>query len=525
MTTHGFFECQATALLTEATADDLGQSTPSVYESGRLVSDAPWLAGHGQRLQALCASQNADGSWGSGERGLVATLSAAEALLSVLTRRNSTHPPRHQLVNATALAVTRLSHWLGDHLHPPTLPDTIEAGLITPALTERIQQHLGRCGRTEPPFLPPRASSLLLAHPKGCRPTALTRLRATIREGRPLPEHLACIWEILAPATDCPHRCIRPRAGTVGCSPAATAAWLGAPGTSSAQQRAGLSYLHRVQDRYQGPVPASAPTTTAERARLTALFARHRIPHTPPRALLASLRAALDTQAPCPPSSADDIAAVLYALLHHGDRLRPDRLMLYYTSDHFRCAPGESGPSPVANAHALETLTLYTARRADDRGRYRPVRRKTLQWLLTQQHPDGSWRDPSHTSPYYATACCTQALATCAGPVARPALARAAAWALATGRPNGRWGQAPHGTDEETAYATWILLAGAPQSAAARHALTAAGKILHHAHISDRTPALWHDKDTYAPLRVLRATRLAALHTLHHLPDRAPTPW
>ncbi|WP_050502260.1 prenyltransferase/squalene oxidase repeat-containing protein [Streptomyces monomycini] len=526
MTAHGYFERQATALLTEAAADDLGRSTPSVYESGRLVSDAPWLAGHALRLHFLCTSQNPDGSWGSGEHGLVATLSAAEALLSELTLRNSIHLPRPQLVHTAALAVTRLNNLLGDHLHPPALPDTIEAGLITPALIEQVQQRLGHCGHANPPFLLPWAPSLLFAHPTGCRPAALARLRSAVYEGRALPQHLWRIWEILAPATDRPHLCIRPRAGTVGCSPAATAAWLGSPATGSAQQRAGLSYLHRVQARYQGPVPATAPTTITERARIAALFARHRIPHTPPPALISSLRSALDTNdAPSLLLDADETATVLYVLLHHRERLRPDHLMLHYTDDHFRRLPGEAAPSPVANAHALETLALYTVRQAGDRGRYRTVLRQVLRWLLVQQQPDGSWHDSSHASPYYATACCTQALATCAGPAARPALARAAAWALATGRPNGRWGRAPACTAEETAYATWILLAGAPQSPAARHALTAARRVLHHAHVSDRTPALWYGKDTYAPLRILQATRLAALHTLYHLPNPAPVPW
>lgn len=41
-----------------------GTVSPSVYETGRLVSDAPWLPGHAERLCHLLATQRADGGWG-----------------------------------------------------------------------------------------------------------------------------------------------------------------------------------------------------------------------------------------------------------------------------------------------------------------------------------------------------------------------------------------------------------------------------------------------------------------------------
>ncbi|RSO06931.1 prenyltransferase [Streptomyces sp. WAC 06783] len=528
MKADSFIERQATALLNETTADALGQSTPSVYESARLVADAPWLDGHTRRLKYLCERQNPDGTWGLGQHGLVPTLSAAEALLTVLARGDDVRLPRPQLVNTTALAVTRLSRLLGDHLRPPVLPDTVAAPLIVPALIDRIHQHLGRCARSRPPFLLPWASSVLFVRPQGCAPAALDRLRTAVYEGRPLPEKLWHSWEILAPASEGPTPYLRPHHGALGCSPAATAAWLNQP-AHRASRPAGIRYLRRVQTRYGGPVPGTAPSTPFERAHILGLSARHGVPHTPPAALLAELRGALgETGAaagPGLPPDAGTTAAVLYALGHHGQQLRPESLLPYFTDDHFCCYPDERTVSTSTNAHALEALARYAARHPADRRRYRCAIRRTIDWLLAQQHPDGSWSDKWHASPYYATACCSRALAAYAGPVARPALARAAVWALSTRLPTGRWGRdGTAGTAEETAYAAWILLGRPPRAGAARHALTTARRILQTEPVTDHVPALWHDKDVYAPVRILRATRLAALHTLFHLPNCQPPP-
>ena len=45
-----------------------GQVSPSVYETGRLVVLAPSLTGHAERLDFLRATQRADGGWGAGRR-------------------------------------------------------------------------------------------------------------------------------------------------------------------------------------------------------------------------------------------------------------------------------------------------------------------------------------------------------------------------------------------------------------------------------------------------------------------------
>src|SRR5437870_5537559 len=70
-------------LLAEIWADPYGLTSPSVYETARVVSLAPWLTGHAQRVRFLLRSQHLGGSWGAADGyGLVPTLSATEALLA-----------------------------------------------------------------------------------------------------------------------------------------------------------------------------------------------------------------------------------------------------------------------------------------------------------------------------------------------------------------------------------------------------------------------------------------------------------
>src|SRR5712691_354793 len=76
-------------LLTESSQDDWALITPSLYETARLVSIAPWLSGHSERLAYLCSEQGADGGWGVTGFRVVPTLSATEALLTTCDQRCS----------------------------------------------------------------------------------------------------------------------------------------------------------------------------------------------------------------------------------------------------------------------------------------------------------------------------------------------------------------------------------------------------------------------------------------------------
>jgi hypothetical protein len=55
---------EARALVAAMSRGPAGHASPSVYETGRLVSLAPWLVHHVQRVEHLLATQRPDGTWG-----------------------------------------------------------------------------------------------------------------------------------------------------------------------------------------------------------------------------------------------------------------------------------------------------------------------------------------------------------------------------------------------------------------------------------------------------------------------------
>jgi hypothetical protein len=137
-------------LMVELTADPLGNMSASVYETGRLLALAPWLDGADGRVEFFFAKQKPHGCWGGpGGYGLVSTLSATDALLSVL-RCRSQYPlasagaaDRGQLAAAAdrglAVLLSR-SPTAGN----ASLPDTVAAEIIVPALVTAVNGHLAR---------------------------------------------------------------------------------------------------------------------------------------------------------------------------------------------------------------------------------------------------------------------------------------------------------------------------------------------------------------------------------------------
>ncbi|MEV4083731.1 hypothetical protein AB0J43_26065, partial [Nonomuraea fuscirosea] len=70
---------EAGELVTSLMLRPWGQVSTSVYETGRLVSLAPWLTGHRARIDYLIRTQRQDGAWGAPDGyGVVPTLSATE---------------------------------------------------------------------------------------------------------------------------------------------------------------------------------------------------------------------------------------------------------------------------------------------------------------------------------------------------------------------------------------------------------------------------------------------------------------
>ncbi len=513
------------AFVSEISSDSYGAVSPSVYETARLVTLAPWLAGHPQRVLFLLQSQRRDGSWGGPDGyGLVPTLSATEALLACLRRwqqgGNGQVLDYADVVSATDRGLRTLFGWL--RADPRVVvPDTVAAEIVVPALVAQVNAHLDR-------FMPQpvigldiwRGSGRLLL-PRGVDDGLLARLGHLMRQGHALPTKLLHSLEAIGPAVrGAPF--VHPVHGAVGCSPAATAAWL--------QDRTGchaaVDYLEAVQNRGRGPVPVVTPITVFERAWVLAALTTAGIGVTVPHGLVGSVHAAFGecgvAAGPGLPPDSDDTAVALYALAQLDSPRSLDYLLAYQVDAHFSCFPDERTSSISTNAHVLQAFGRYLERNVPQRFRHQVTMGKLSGWLRDCQEADGSWWDKWHASPYYATARCATTLYRYSRSTSASTVSRAVEWLLDSQREDGSWGRWS-GTYEETAYAvqtllqTWVSPAdNAVEQAAARGCVflqRSAGDYQH--------PPLWHGKDLYTPIRVVRAEGLAALHLAYANPHVA----
>ncbi len=445
------------ALLDELTTDPGGAVSASIYDTARLVSLTPSLPGNAARLRFIVAQQRRDGSWGEADGyALVPTLSATEAILATLRRPPVAGTDPAQLRTAAQRGITALRRWSGSHA---AVPDTIAVEVVVPSLVAAINGHLDAAD-------PPVSSDVRLAVPAGMDPAAANHMAARVRTstGRG-PQTWWASLEVLGAAaaridTVQPHS-----DGMIACSPAATAAWLGEdPDRGTPAAAAAARYLERLQAAGGGTVAGVWPISHFEPAWVLSILAPVMSGLPAPTGVLDGLDAALGPRgapaAPSLPPDCDDGAVVLTAL-HRHNRARPvDALLTYHTGRYFRCFPAERTPSVSTTAHALEALHEAMAARPSEHVRLDAVAAATTAWLVDAQDADGCWWDKWHASPYYATACCVDALipgtggATVSATVRR-AVRRAVAWVVATQRADGSWGRWG-GTVEETAARTMI---------------------------------------------------------------------
>ncbi len=491
-----------------------GQVSVSVYETARLLGSAPWLEGHDRRRAWLLAAQHADGSWGGPDGyAVVPTLSAVEALLA-------------SGGTAEESAARRGLAWLADRLpRLHRLPDMPAIDLTVPSLVERIAARAHR-----------------LPLPRGLTTRRLDRVRQAAAGGAALPDKLLHAWEALGPAVPPPPAAARQlrTGGLVGASPAATAAVLagsragshangradshaGNHAGSHAESTAAAWHLRQIAGRFGGPVPVAVPITVFERAWVLSWLSRCAVPYTPVPEMVADLHAAIGPAGtpagPGLPADADTTAVALHALALLGLPHPPDSLLAFDTGEHIATWPGEDGASVTVNAHALDALTAWLRHTPGDARRFGPVAARLTAWLLERQHPDGWWEDRWHASPLYATMSAALALAEDSPHLEqdtrvriREALRRAHDWIMAAQRPDGTWGRWD-GTAEESAYAVLTLLLPPADPSRVRAARRAAPALTAGADRADHPP-LWHDKDLYSPLAVVRAAITAACHRL-----------
>ncbi|MEU5241992.1 prenyltransferase/squalene oxidase repeat-containing protein [Streptomyces lydicus] len=495
-----------TALVHDVRRDPTGALGPSVYETARLTALAPWLPGHAARIAFLLDEQNPDGSWaGPGGYALVPTLSAVQALLALLGRDGpaASPAPREAVASAAVRGLTAAAAVLAKS-EQRAVPPTVVYFMIIPALVEDINARLA----APPPGLPGTALRPLPL-PHGMTDAVLRSLRTDAWRNPLAGHYLEIVGPVAVNAAE-----MQPVDGAVGCSAAATAAWLG-PDEPTDPNHPSVRFLTATQARLGGPVPAMTSLTYYERAWILGNLATAGAPVE----LLAPLAEGLPPDvgrsgAPTAPGfayEAETSAIVLTALAHLDAPEAPHYLWQYDAGSHFMSTLPEHQPSNTTNAHVLEALGGYAAQHPADAARYRDAVTRIARWLGERQQPDGSWSDKWHASPLFATARCVLALHRHAGAQAAETVRRAVRWVLRNQHDDGSWGHWG-GTAEETAYAVRILLDTRAEGdqEAVRAALRGRDHLLRHGP-GDRHPPLWIGKELYTPAHIVRAAVLGAL--------------
>ncbi|MFE7358429.1 prenyltransferase/squalene oxidase repeat-containing protein [Streptomyces sp. NPDC057543] len=501
---------RATSLVARADKDSWGSVCPSLYETARVLSAAPWLPGEPRRITYLLQQQAPDGSWGEGPLPyrLLPTLSAVEAALAVL-RRGSTPP---EVTGRLTAAATRGLDAL--RALPPICPwpDTAAAEILVPGLVADINEKLDSpaTGEDTPGISGPR-----LPVPGGFHASAPASVARRYGPAGSLPVKFHHTFEGIA--GHIPPSLVPDTEGLLGSSPAATAARATRSPATTAQA---ITDLTAVAQRYDGLFPEAAPLHVVERLWLAAALGRTHLP----TAALATIRGwakeIYDPQgvrgAPGLMTDADDTAMAVLASSLTGLPHDPAPLDLFHNGSHYDCYIGEDTGSVTANAHALQALMSHLQHHPTAQDTYGPRAAKLCDWLIGRQQPEGHWTDKWHASPYYATGRCVTALAQHGGHHASRALENAAAWTTDTQHTDGSWG-IWGSTVEETAYAVKILLSAATPTPQPQHtrALDLAETYLRTAsHPTHQHPALWHDKTLYAPTAVIEAEVLTAREML-----------
>ncbi|RCG28179.1 hypothetical protein DQ384_23800 [Sphaerisporangium album] len=508
---------EARALVSGLLTRPWGDASPSVYETGRLAALAPWLTGHAERVAFLVDAQRPDGLWGPHEHyTLVPTLSAADALLTELARTSRAFSPA--VAEAAGRALRALERLARRGFVAP-LPDMPAIELVVPSLITSINRLIRALAGSPVPGS--WESCPLLPFPEDIDDARVRLVREHLRQGAPLPMKLMHALEVAGEAAlRAPGVVVTPE-GTVGASPAATAAWLGDPGGPGRAAPAAREHLEAVARLSGGPVPCAVPITVFERGWVLSWLLRAGVPVDVPGELVASLGDRIDPDGvaagPGLPADADTTSVALYTLALLDVPREPGSLWAYHTGTHFGTWHGEDGYSTTVNAHVLDAFGQYMVARPDARPRYAEAVQRLADWLRGRQRADGSWTDRWHVSPYYATASCALALGEFGGAASRRSVRLAADWVLSSQRPDGSWGLWD-GTPEETAYALYqLLLAGGGAAGSARsrrlsaaaergqeYLLRSAGRV--------EDPPMWVDKDLYLPVAIVRAVVAGALH-------------
>lgn len=479
---------------------DGGMMNSSVYDTAQVLRLAPladdqrWAA-----IQWLIEQQHDDGGWGSAATPRardVPTLASVLALLPYTNRRST----RDLAAKALTFLRRQSFQWAG----PP--PDDLPVG------TELLLPHLLDEGLALDLELPDNAYTTLR--------TLGRRRRRMIEQLRPgagsTPAHS---WE--AWGTE-PDPAMLDVYGSVGHSPAATAAWLHAAAHRDdlADERArAADYLQRAAAATGEANGATVPTVYPFIG-FEIIFGLYPL-------LIAgifnhpALRVEVERHMPLVASfwaphgmgmtphfavDGDSTAAGLAVIAASGRNVDLSPLQRFSQGRHYCAYQGELQPAPSVTARVAHTLSLAGA-----------LPEEALDYLIEQQQPDGRWLgDKWNHSWLYTTL--HAVLPLCDGKRFSPCRAAAEATA-AFQRPDGGWGLSGQSNEVETSYAVLMLhtlrrhgcLTPSGEQALAR----ARGWMLANYRPFTRDGVCcWVGKESYRPFRIDRCWELCALLVL-----------
>ena len=475
---------------------DGGGVNPSIYDTAQVLRLYPPAQGVRPGLRWLMSEQRADGGWGDLNSPMtrdVPTLAAVVTLQRYCTNR------------AMKWAVEAGIEFLGRQASQWTvpLPDDlpVAAELILPGLVnEGIELGLGLS-------LAPYAALIKQGDRK-------RKVIVKLKPGAGTP--FVFSWEAWG---DEPHPDLVDPIGSVGNSPAATAAWLrAAKGRPELAEQVGRAegYLASANRATNNDIPGLAPTAWPIN-RFEQTFALHGLmiagllDHARLRNVVMSQLADLDLAMSDEgigfsdyfDPDGDDTAAAVAVLNAGGLRRSPDALMRFRQGDHFSAYPQEFQPSISVTARAVDALAFLDLDIS-----------KGQEFLVKCQEDDGRWLgDKWNISWLYTTSVVLSALRGTDYKAAKKA-----AWDVLRmhQHADGGWGIGQESTMLDTAYgllsARILLEEGLIDTASMKSVLRAHSWLMRSYRLRKRREHhLWVGKELYGARRIDQVFILGAV--------------
>lgn len=475
---------------------DGGQVGPSVYDTAQVLRNAAPHTDLEDAYGWLLAQQQPDGGWGEPGHPLYRDVPTAAAVLALHARDGGS---RHRSAIAAGVAFLKRNQGLWQAPLSNDLPVGIE--LILP----KLLADANAVGLE----LPTAQYEALIQFGK----KRLERLRERQFPAGSPPLHS---WEAWG---ETPSAAMVDGAGSVGHSPAATAAWLRSARTANIDE----SLLRKAEDYLAsaasgtgvgiaGVVPDFWPFPVFESSWMLHTLALGELLQSPTfqceiERILLLLRGSM-TQNGVGMSihfaqDGDDTAMVMTMLSLAGQPLSDNPLRRFSLENQFLTYPGELQPALTTTIHAIHALRLAGE-----------STEAAEAYLEACRDADGLWsRDKWHSSWLYTTSHAIAALGH-----GRPGWRdeRALVALLARQHPCGGWGGGATPSFEETAYAVLALNILAERRNPAPAVADAMSKAFHwmlsiYVPFSRPTRAMWVDKELYCPIRVARTYELVGL--------------